>query len=74
VRFTKSRGFFGQDAEPFEARFAERAWSTCEIKADDSDDAIAAMLADGMSLRDIEARTGVSKSTLGRRVKGGAMQ
>jgi hypothetical protein len=53
VRFTKSRGFFGQDAELFEARFSDGAWSTCEIKADDSDEAIAAMRAEGLSIRDI---------------------
>jgi hypothetical protein len=71
VRFTKSRGFFGQDAEPFEARFSDGAWSISEIKADDSDEAIAAMRAEGLSIRDISARTGVPKSTLARRVNGG---
>jgi hypothetical protein len=71
VRFTKSRGFFGQDAEPFEARFSDGVWSTCEIKADDSDEAIAAMRAEGLSIRDIAARTGLPKSTLARRVNGG---
>lgn len=67
VRFTKSRGFFGQDAEPFEARFSNGAWSTCEIKADDSDEGIAAMRAEGLTLREMELRTGLSKSALHRR-------
>ncbi len=70
VRFTKSRGFYGPDAEPFEARFSDGAWSTGEIMADDSDEAIAAMRAEGVSLRDMATRFGVSKSTLQRRAKG----
>jgi hypothetical protein len=36
VRFTKSRGFWGDDAEPFEARFADQKWMTSEIVSDDS--------------------------------------
>ena len=35
VRFTKNRGFWGEDAEPFEARFANGQWTTSEIIADD---------------------------------------
>ena len=70
VRFTKSRGFFGDDAEPFEARFADGHWSRSEITAPDDDDAIAALHAQGLSVRDISARTGVPKSTVGRRLKG----
>jgi hypothetical protein len=42
VRFTKSRGFWGSVAEPFEARFVDGAWSTSEIVADDSEAALAA--------------------------------
>jgi putative DNA primase/helicase len=71
VRFTKSRGFWGGDAEPFEARFADDAWSTSEIVADDSDEALAALRADGLSIREIADRTGVSKSAVERRLKGG---
>ena len=70
VRFTKSRGFFGDDAEPFEARFADGHWSRSEITAPDDDDAIAALHAQGLSVRDISARTGVPKSTVGRRLRG----
>jgi putative DNA primase/helicase len=72
VRFTKSRGFFGQDAEPFEARFADGTWSTCEIVADDTDEAIAAMRSEGLSIRAIAERTGLPKSTIDRRLKGGS--
>ena len=72
VRFTKSRGFWGDDAGPFEARFAEGRWTTSEIFADDFDVMIGAMHAGGRSLREIAERTGISKSTVGRRLKGGA--
>jgi hypothetical protein len=70
VRFTKSRGFWGADAEPFEARFAEGKWTTAAIVADDSDEALAALRAEGLSYRGIEKRTGLSKSEVARRLKG----
>ena len=72
VRFTKSRGFWGEDAEPFEARFANGQWTTSEIVSDDSDEALEALRAEGLSLRDIEKRTGVPRSSLSRRLKGEA--
>jgi hypothetical protein len=43
VRFTKSRGFWGEEAEPFEAKFAGGNWMTSEIVADDSDEALSAL-------------------------------
>ena len=72
ARFSKSRGFLGADAEPFEARFADGAWSTSEIAADDSDATLRALQAEGLSIRDISDRTGQPKSTIARRLKGGA--
>jgi putative DNA primase/helicase len=68
VRFTKNRGFWGDDAEPFEARFTDGQWSKSEIVSADSDESIAALQAEGLSLRQISERTGVSKSTLARRL------
>jgi hypothetical protein len=73
VRFTKSRGFYGEDAEPFEARFADGAWSTSEIVADDSDAALAAWRVEGLSIRQIAERSGLSKSAVDRRLKGDAL-
>ena len=70
VHFTKSRGFWGDAAEPFEARFADRKWTTSEIVSDDSDETLVAMQASGLSLRDMEQRTGVPRSTLSRRLNG----
>ncbi len=72
VRFTKSRGFWGDDAEPFEARFANGAWSTSEIVGEDSDAALVALRAERLSIRDIAERCGLTKSTVARRLKGRA--
>jgi hypothetical protein len=72
VRFTKNRGFWGEDAEPFEARFADGQWTTGEIVADDSDEALEALRAEGLSVRDIASRTGVPRSSVSRRLKGEA--
>jgi hypothetical protein len=72
VRFTKSRGFWGAEAEPFEARFVDGTWSTSEIVADDSDATLAAWRAEGLSIRQIAERSGLSKSAVDRRLKGDA--
>ncbi len=71
VRFTKSRGFWGRDVEPFEARFSDGQWTTAAIIAEDSDEALAALRADGLSVRAIAERSGLSKSEVQRRLKGG---
>lgn len=71
VRFTKSRGFFGNDAAPFEARFSSGAWSMSEIVDDDSDGGLRTLQAEGFSIRQIADRIGLSKSTVERRLKGG---
>lgn len=69
VRFTKSRGFWGLDAEPFEARYADGRWTTAPIVAEDSDEALNALRAEGLSIREIAERTGLSKSEVQRRLK-----
>jgi AAA domain/IclR helix-turn-helix domain len=68
VRFSKNRGFWGEDAEPFEARFSSGCWLTSEIVADDSDEALIAMRGAGLSVRDIAERSGLPKSTVARRL------
>jgi hypothetical protein len=70
VRFTKSRGFWGDAAASFEARFENGKWSTSEIVAGDSDEALVGMRAEGLTLREIAERTGLSKSAVDRRLKG----
>ena len=70
VRFTKSRGFWGRDAEPFEARFADGTWTTSEILSDDFDESLRAWKSQGLSIREIAERSGLSKSDVQRRLKG----
>jgi putative DNA primase/helicase len=69
VHFEKHRGFYGTDAEPFEAKLEVRdevaAWTT--RKLDDVNRArVEALLVEGLSIRDIAEETGLSKSTVGR--------
>ncbi|MCP1969782.1 AAA family ATPase [Bradyrhizobium elkanii] len=68
VRFTKSRGFYGPDAEPFEARLDGHTWAISEIKAGDDDDTLKTLREQGLTIRDIADRTGLSKSTVQRRL------
>jgi AAA domain/IclR helix-turn-helix domain len=70
VRFTKNRGFFGDDAAPFEARFQNDRWTVSEIISGDSDDSIKAWKAQGLSIREIAERSGLSKSDVHRRLNG----
>jgi hypothetical protein len=74
VRFTKNRGFYGEDAAPFEARFADGKWVTSEIASSDDDDELAALRAEGLSFRQIADRTGLPIATLHRRLKKGEPQ
>lgn len=64
VHFSKSRGFWGDDAAPFEAQLVDGQWHVGEISADDSADAIKSMKAGGASIREIAERLGVPKSTV----------
>lgn len=68
VRFTKSRGFHGTDAEPFEARLTGNTWELSDIKAGDDDDTLKTLRKQGLTIRDIADRTGLSKSTVSRRL------
>lgn len=73
VHFTKSRGFFGDDARPFEAQLVDSKWYVNDIVADDSDETIAQLHENGMSIRDIAERLGISKSAVDRKLKRGAV-
>lgn len=68
VHFEKTRGFHGEDAEPFEAKLVGEQWELNAIKSGDDIETLKAMKANGMSYRQIEERTGVPKSTIARKL------
>jgi len=69
VHIEKGRGIHGEAAKPFEARLIEAGgrpeWIVGEIE-DINRVRIAALLADGLSVRDIADEIGIPKSTVGR--------
>src|SRR6476469_10529373 len=69
VYFTKHRGFFGPDAQPFEAKLIEGRWHTCDIQRGSDEETMRALHKQGLSFRDIAERLGVSKSSVGRKLK-----
>jgi hypothetical protein len=71
VHYTKSRSFFGDDAKAFEAWLQKGQWSVGPIKNGDDDAILMALHDQGFSIRDIAERTGLTRSVVGRRVKGG---
>jgi putative DNA primase/helicase len=70
VHFTKARGFWGEEAEPFEARLVDGKWAMSEIVSDDSVETIRALKGGGATIREIAERVGMSKSAVERRLKG----
>lgn len=69
VHFGKARGFFGEDAAPFEARLVDGKWQMGDITTGDIDEAIRKLNAEGLSVRDIGVRVGISKSEVARKLK-----
>jgi putative DNA primase/helicase len=67
VHIEKGRGLHGDELKPFEARLEVRegvaTWTTREVE-DENSARVAAMLDDGMSIRDIADETGIKKSTV----------
>ena len=68
VFYTKSRGFYGVDAEPFEARLIGDEWVTGPLQGGKDQDSLQAMQAAGLSVRAIAERSGLSKSSVARRL------
>jgi hypothetical protein len=71
VHYSKARGFWGEDAAPFEARLVDGKWTVGEIAVDDSADTIRAMKESGSTVREIAERLGVPRSTVSDRLKRG---
>ena len=73
VHFTKHRGFTGDDAAPIEAKLTtdglgRARWEVINL-GDKLTDEIRELNAEGLSLRDIAKRLGVSKGKVERRLK-----
>ena len=68
LHFEKSRGFHGPDAEPLEARLIGDQWAVTEIRPSDDTETLKALRKQGLSIRDIADRTGLSRSTVQRRL------
>ena len=69
VHYEKARGFFGDDAEPFEAWLKDGQWKIGDVTRADDDASLIALKNLGLSVREIERRTGVPKSTVNRKLK-----
>jgi len=69
IHVEKGRNLFGSDAEPFEVQLREQNgeyhWEIVEM-SDTLNGEVLAMLQSGKSVREIEARFGISKSRVGR--------
>jgi putative DNA primase/helicase len=65
VEFTKARGMFGDDAEPFEASLADNVW-TMQEAVNERDALIQALSADGLTQRAIAKQVGVGVATVNR--------
>ena len=68
VEFTKSRSVMGDAVAPIEAAIVGGEW-TWKSVSNARDDRVAALRAEGLSVREIAAETGISKSTVGRIVE-----
>jgi putative DNA primase/helicase len=68
VHFEKARGIIGDDAKSFDARLEVRDGATIWTMRDRDDaeaERVRALLAEGLSVRDIAVETGIAKSTVG---------
>jgi hypothetical protein len=68
IHFEKSRGFHGAEAEPFEVRLVGDQWAESQIKSGDDQGTLEALSKQGLSIREIADRTGLSKSTIQRKL------
>ncbi len=73
VHFTKHRGFTGEDASPIEAKLTTDGLGRARWEVADLGDKLAEEIrdlkADGLSIREIATRLGISKGKVERRLK-----
>ncbi|HQT63435.1 MAG: hypothetical protein B7Z75_10830 [Acidocella sp. 20-57-95] len=65
VHFEKNRGFYGDDAKPFEASLTPTGWTVRDIADADMAKVIKLTL-EGLTVREIEDETGIKKSRVSR--------
>lgn len=65
VTFTKARGIFGHDVDPFEAQLSEGKW-TCQDAEEIHLTEVRELLGEGKTIRTIATETGLSKSKVSR--------
>ncbi len=65
VHYTKSRGFFGEDADPFEAHLVDEQWVTKPLSNSHAEQ-VKDLADSGLSIREIAEDIGLSKSAVAR--------
>ncbi|HYN00739.1 MAG TPA: AAA family ATPase [Aestuariivirgaceae bacterium] len=70
IHFEKTRGFHGPEAEPFEVSLTGDQWKESEIRSGDDLETLNALRQQGLSIREIADRTGLSKSNVQRKLEG----
>ncbi|BCH25780.1 AAA family ATPase [Mesorhizobium sp. L-8-3] len=66
IHYEKHRGFYGADAQPFEAQFRDGKWTAKMLSEEARMLQVAELTRQGLSVRKIEEVTGHSKSDVGR--------
>lgn len=69
VHYEKHRHFFGDDAEPFEVNYEGGFFFKKDLGGKSQEERVASLREEGKSLRQIEAETGISRSTVHRIAK-----
>jgi hypothetical protein len=70
IHFSKSRGFWGEDAKPFEAWLREGQWERYDLSDTGYDvETLRSLKKQGLSYRKIAERVGASKSTVADKLK-----
>lgn len=77
VKYEKTRGFYGDDAKPFEAHLIKHNGKTCwQINAieDSTFNKVCILFNEGLTPKDIEIELDINKSTISRHLKRGRLE